>query len=69
VGRDRAAEVERLIKSTYPEVQRGDKAYPGCYQKCLTAYVNSLSKEDKVAFQEKRDKWQEQGPPMELRMR
>jgi hypothetical protein len=69
VGRVRAAEVEKLIKLTYPEVEKGDKSYPGHYQKCLSTYVKSLGKEEKAAFEGERVKWQQEGPPMELRTR
>ena len=69
VGRVRAAEVERLIKSTHPNLEKGDKTYPGLYQKCLTVYMNGLDSEDKKALEGEMERWQREGPPMELRIK
>jgi len=64
VGRVRAAEVERLIKSTHPNLEKGDKTYPG-----LTVYMNGLDSEDKKALEGEMERWQREGPPMELRIK
>ena len=67
VGRVRAAEVEQLIKSTHPNVEKGDRTYPGLYQKCLTTYMNGLDSEDRKSLEGQMERWQREGPPMELR--
>jgi hypothetical protein len=67
VGRVRAAEIDRLIRATHPDLEKGHKTYPGLYQKCLTTYMNGLDPEDRRLLEGEMEKWQKDGPPMELR--
>ncbi|MDX6295882.1 MAG: hypothetical protein QOH50_5052 [Kribbellaceae bacterium] len=69
VGRTKAKEVEALVKELHPDLEKGDKAYPGCYQKTLSRYIESLSGQELEELQLEQQNWQNEGPPMEYRLK
>jgi hypothetical protein len=43
VGKAKAAEIDEIIKSSHPDLHRGDKSYPGIYQQAVTELMRNMS--------------------------
>jgi hypothetical protein len=69
VGKAKAAEINDIITSNHPELQKGDKAYPGIYQKAVTEYMTNMSVEETQEMEELLAEWQAEGPPLEIRLK
>ena len=66
VGRIKQKEIDSLFAQTHPGIEKGDKSYPGLYQKCLSTYIKSMSEQEQEEMKELQVTWQEEGPPMDL---
>lgn len=69
MGKVKAAEINDLITSKNPGLQKGDKAYPGIYQKALTEFVTHMTDEETQEMEELLEEWQAEGPPLEVRLK
>ena len=69
VGKAKAAEINDRVTSKHPDLQKGDKRYPGLYQQVLTEYMRDMSDEDTQEMEELRAEWQAEGPPLDVRLK
>jgi len=69
VGKVKAAEINDLITSKHPGLQKGDKAYPGIYQKAVTEFMTNMTKEETQEMEELLEEWQAEGPPLDVRLK
>ena len=57
------------MASKYPDMARGDKAYPGLYQRELSEIMARMSAEDMAEMQELQAEWEANAPPIDVRLR
>jgi hypothetical protein len=69
IGKLKADEIDELVATVAPDVQKGDKQYPGHFQKALTDLKNSMSAEEMEEMEKIRDEWQNVGPPIDIRLK
>jgi len=69
VAKLKADELQEMVKTLNPDMERGDKAYPGYFQKALTAMMKDMSSEELEEMETTRAEWQEAGPPIDVRLR
>jgi hypothetical protein len=69
VGKAKAAEIDEIIKSSHPDLHRGDKSYPGIYQQAVTELMRNMSDEENQEMQELLEEWQAEGPPLDVRLK
>ena len=69
VGKLRAEEIHSIISDKYPDVQKGEKDYPGLFQKCLTEYLREISSEEMEEMEKIRDEWQLAAPPVDIQLK
>ena len=69
LSKTRAGDIHTLVLEKNPDVQKGDKAYPGLFQQALTELKNSLSRDELDEVETTAKEWQEAGPPMDVRLR
>jgi hypothetical protein len=50
-------------------IQKGDKTYPGLYQKAVTEHIKGLSDDELEEMEATRDEWQSSGPPIDVRLK
>jgi hypothetical protein len=50
-------------------IQKGDKAYPGLFQKAVTEHIKGLSDDELEEMEATRDEWQSSGPPIDVRLK
>lgn len=69
VGKLKAAEIDDIISDKHPGVRKGDKTYPGIYQQALTELMEGMSDEERAEMEGKLKEWQEEGPPVDVRIK
>jgi len=69
VGKAKASEIDQIITSSYPDLHRGDKSYPGIYQQAVSEYMRNMSDEERQEMQELLEEWQAEGPPIDVRLK
>jgi signal recognition particle subunit SEC65 len=69
VGKLKANEVYEMVKASDPDMEKGDKAYPGHFQKALTSLIKDLSPEELEEMEAIRGEWQSNGPPIDVRLK
>jgi len=69
IGKLKADEIHEMVMLSTPDVEKGDKAYPGHFQKSLTALMKDLTTEELEEMEGLRDKWQKDGPPIDVRLK
>lgn len=69
VGKLHADRVATLISENYPVLEKGNKAYPGMYQRALTKVMDGLTDEETEEVQRTREEWQQKGPPIDVRLK
>lgn len=69
VGKMRTEEIQDLITAQNPDIEKGDKRYPGLYQKALSDYMSHMSNDEKVEMQVVLEEWQAEGPPLDVQLR
>jgi uncharacterized protein len=62
-------EIEEIIASSHPDLNRGDKSYPGIYQQAVSEYMRNMSDEERQEMQELLEEWQAEGPPLDVRLK
>ena len=62
-------EIHKSVLADYPDMEKGDKSYPGCFQKSVTKYISELSSEETEEMEKVRTEWQNSGPPLEVRLK
>jgi signal recognition particle subunit SEC65 len=69
VGKLKAEELSLLVKTMAPDIEKGDKRYPGHFQKALTRIMEDLTDEEMEEMEAVRDEWQATGPPIDVRLK
>jgi hypothetical protein len=69
IGKLKADEIGEIVAATAPDVRKGDKGYPGHFQKALTGLMKSLSEEELEEMEGIREEWQTVGPPIDVHLR
>ena len=69
VGKLKANEIHEVVVAANPEVEKGDKNYPGHFQKGLTAIMKALTTEEMEDMERIREEWQNAGPPIDVRLK
>jgi signal recognition particle subunit SEC65 len=69
VGKVKASEIHRVVESENPDIEKGDKAYPGLFQKSLTRYMEGMEKSEEEELQKIRKEWQDSGPPVDVQLK
>jgi len=64
-----AAEIHDMVASRNPNIEKGDKSYPGLFQKALTQYMGRMDQPEKDRLETIRGGWQETGPPVDVQLR
>jgi hypothetical protein len=65
----KAEDIHEMIVTDHPEVQKGQKGYPGYFQKALTELKNDMTDEEVQELETIREEWQTAGPPIDVRLR
>ena len=65
----RADDIHDTVLSEHPDAKKGDKEYPGLFQKALTEYMESLDDEQKEEFEKTREEWQTKSHPREVQLK
>ena len=58
-----------MVKEMHPDVEKGHKAYPGCFQKALTVLMKDLTEEEMQEMETVCSEWKLSGPPMDVRLK
>lgn len=69
VGKLHADRVDATIKANSPDLETGDKSYPGLYQRALTEVMQGLTDEEMEEVEKTKEEWQESGPPIDMRLK
>lgn len=69
VAKLKADEVHETVKAQDPDIEKGDKAYPGQFQRALTSIMDAMSPEDLAEMETVRAEWQETGAPIDVRLK
>jgi signal recognition particle subunit SEC65 len=69
VGKLKSKEIEDKVKILNPDIEKGDKTYPGYFQKALTDVMKDLTAEETEEMEATRAEWQEVGPPIDVRLK
>ena len=69
IGKLKADEIHEMITAAAPDIEKGDKSYPGHFQKSSTALIKNLSMEEMEEVEGIHDKWQSDGPPLDVRLK
>lgn len=69
IGKLKADELQEMVKKLNPDMEKGDKAYPGHFQKALTIMMKDMSSEELEEMEATRAEWQEAGPPIDVRLK
>ena len=69
VGKLHADRVDATIKAKSPDLEVGDKSYPGLYQRALTEVMQGLTDEEMEEVEKTKEEWQESGPPIDMRLK
>jgi len=59
-------EIYKSVLADHPNIEKGDKSYPGCFQKSVTKYISELSLEERKEMEKIQTEWQNSGPPLEV---
>lgn len=69
VAKSKAEELHEIVKKTNPGIEKGDKAYPGHFQKAVTSLMKDLTAEELEEMETLRAEWQDAGPPIDVRLK
>lgn len=61
--------VHDKVVAAHPELEKGDKEYPGKFQKALTTLMKELTAEEMAEMEKTREEWQGAGPPIDVRLK
>jgi hypothetical protein len=69
IAKLRADDVHDMVVKAAPDLEKGDKGYPGHFQKAVTAVMQGLTSEELAEMEQIREEWQATGPPIDVRLR
>jgi hypothetical protein len=69
IGKLRSDKVHDMVVAAHPEAEKGDKEYPGQFQKALTAHMKELTAEELTEMETTREEWQGAGPPIDVQLK
>jgi hypothetical protein len=69
IAKLRTDEIHTSVLADHPDIEKGDKSYPGCFQKAVTKYMSELGAEEREKMEKIRTEWQNSGPPLEVRLK
>lgn len=69
IGKLRSDKVHDMVMVAHPELEKGDKDYPGEFQKKLTIYMKELTEKELEEMETIREEWQGAGPPIDVRLK
>jgi hypothetical protein len=69
VGKLKADHLHNMVIEKTPGIKKGEKGYPGEFQKCLTVYMSRMDDEEIEGMEKTREEWQASGPPMDVRIK
>ena len=69
IAKLRTDEIHKSVSAEHPNIEKGDKSYPGCFQRSVTKYISELGPEEREEMEKIRMEWQNRGPPVEVRLR
>ena len=69
IGKLKADQIHEMVMATAPEIRKGDKAYPGHFQRALTSLKNDLTDDELEEMESIRVEWQSAGPPIDVRLK
>lgn len=58
-----------MVVTAHPGLEKGDKEYPGQFQKALTVLMKELTDEELTEMERTREEWQGAGPPIDVRLK
>jgi hypothetical protein len=58
-----------MVKALNTDMEKGDKTYPGHFQKALTTLMNELTNEELEEMETTRSEWQKSGPPIDVQLK
>ena len=62
-------EIHMSVLAEHPNIEKGDKNYPSCFQKSVTAYISQMNKVEREQMESIWTEWQNKGPPLEVRLK
>jgi len=69
VAKLKAEDIHEIVESTHPDIPKGNKEYPGLFQKAVTEYVREMSDQEAREMEQIRMEWQDSGPPEDVQLR
>lgn len=69
VAKLKADELQEMVKTLNPDMEKRDKAYPGLFQKALTSLMKDMGSEELEEMETTRTEWQAAGPPIDVRLK
>lgn len=69
VARMKAEEIHEILEAHHPDVQKGNKEYPGLFQKAVSEYLQEMPESEAAEMERIRSEWQEKGPPEDMQLR
>jgi hypothetical protein len=69
VGKLYADRIDAVMDEKCPDTQRGTRDYPGMYQRGLTEVMQGLTDEEMETVEKTKEEWQENGPPIDVRLK
>ena len=58
-----------MVIKDHPDVPKGDKRYPGFFQKAMSEYLKNMTDDERETMEKTREDWQNDCPPMDIRLR
>ena len=58
-----------MVVVAHPELEKGNKEYPGQFQKAVTAHMKELTAEELAEMEKTKEEWQAAGPPIDVRLK
>ena len=69
VGNLKVDDIHRMVLVQHPDVEKGNKSYPGLFQKAVTEYIGGLGEDEKAEFEKIKEEWQTRSPPREVQLK
>jgi hypothetical protein len=69
VAKLKADHIHEMVVKNSPDTKKGDKAYPGLFQKSTTEYMSQMEDEETEEMEKVRAEWQTRGPPLDVQLK
>ena len=69
VAKLKTDEIHRAVSTAHPDIEKGDKKYPGYFQKAVTKHISEMTKVETDEMGRIRDEWQNKGPPLDVQLK